>query len=530
MSDIYNISRLIEAGRYEQAIEETRSLLGITEALPKCDEKVILFFNLAGFLVDIGAEQPNQEAAEQGLELFTEHEEAMKRVVGDGQYFYNLGNAKSNFLSKELMEPASFHTIEQLVEVKNIYWKAVKYWTDQGENCPPEYLVNLGNILKRQYRLTEALSYYDLVLFSRADIPQAWLNRSETLVMLNRITTSYSIQMFEEVKKGFEAVVASTGLPPAWIPHYERKAQYFEALIEKELEECGIERDADNDHRTQEEFSQLSPYRQFCLQKELVLSEHALYCPCAGSARDNLSIITRSGLIGDFIIPMEMVLNRLKSEFSLARRLYYEYGDEDASLELLHETCFTELYNDEVLGLDVEKLRTSFRLCFGMLDKIGVAICELLGVFPKGGDNIYFQNFWRLDTDGRRDLFEKHSCPSLLALYSIATDLNSHKGGEWAFYKTWRNDLEHKFVVVYKSDTLGDLFGSYKMLKEIIFIREDDFVNQLEHLLRLTRSAIFSFAYLVREKALKETSGDSITVPHFISPQDYVFDDSELSN
>ena len=63
---------------------------------------------------------------------------------------------------------------------------------------------------------------------------------------------------------------------------------------------------------------------------------------------------------------------------------------------------------------------------------------------------IYFQTFWQLDVDNRRQRFEDIKSHGLLALYSIATDLNKNKGGELAFYKEWRNGLEHKFLVVQK--------------------------------------------------------------------------------
>lgn len=230
------------------------------------------------------------------------------------------------------------------------------------------------------------------------------------------------------------------------------------------------------------------------------LSEHALYCPCVGSARDNLSIPTLTGIVGDFVIPMELVLNRLKSEFSFARNLYYEYLTHDTPEDIQHELCFSELLQEEVLGIDIEKIRTAFRACFSILDKIGAAICGLYGLYPDG--HIYFHNMWRLDMKGRRDKFEAAKNPGLLALYSIATDLNEKKDGEWAFYKAWRDDLEHKFVVVFTGEKPSDVYTSHKLVRDMVFIGEADFIRHFEHLLQLTRSAIFSFVFSVRERGL----------------------------
>lgn len=146
------------------------------------------------------------------------------------------------------------------------------------------------------------------------------------------------------------------------------------------------------------------------------MSEHSLYCSCIGSSRDNLTIPTSGGVAGDFVIPMEMVLNKLKSEFSFARHLYFEYLTKEPDYELLHDSCFSELFNDELLGIDVEKLRTAFGACFSILDKIGIAICELFDLYPPNRQ-VYFQGFWQLDQNNKRELFNQITSPGLLALY-----------------------------------------------------------------------------------------------------------------
>ena len=180
------------------------------------------------------------------------------------------------------------------------------------------------------------------------------------------------------------------------------------------------------------------------------------------------------------------------------------------------KSCFSELFNDELLGLDVERIRTAFRLCFGILDKIAVAICELYDLYPPNRQ-VSFQSFWQLNKDNRRERFDSIVNPGLLALYSIATDLNYRQDGEWAFFKQWRNDLEHKFVVVQKLDKPSDIYNSYSFMDGIIFIKEKDFIEHLKRMLQITRSAIFSFVFAVRDKAIKEKKEDgqyiSIAIP-----------------
>lgn len=331
--------------------------------------------------------------------------------------------------------------------------------------------------------------------------------------MLNRqvrqilISSSYSIKQLKEIRKGYINASVSKKIPPQWESFYLGRIAQINDKIEKCISADG-ETDEHDDMLTQQEFDALSAYRKFCLINHLTLSEHGVYCPCVESATDNL-VISSSGVTGDFIIPMEMALNRFKSEFSLARHLYFEYLYPQDTDEIKEECHFLELHNDEILGIDIEKIRTAFRLCFGILDKIAVCICELYKVYPpaqKGGlqKNIYFQSFWQLDVDNRRQRFEGIKSPGLLALYSIATDLNKNKGGELAFYKEWRNGLEHKFLVVHKSDKAEDLYQSYKLIKDILFIKEDEFIHHFGQLIQITRSAIFSFAFMVRHEGKKQ--------------------------
>ncbi|MFW0007352.1 MAG: hypothetical protein AB8V22_10190 [Arsenophonus endosymbiont of Dermacentor nuttalli] len=83
--------------------------------------------------------------------------------------------------------------------------------TKNSNNKSPEYQlkisVNLTKILKKQFRLVEALRYYDITNLSGFDIPESWINRSNALKHLNIISSTYSIKLLKEVK--FEYVTIS---------------------------------------------------------------------------------------------------------------------------------------------------------------------------------------------------------------------------------------------------------------------------------------------------------------------------------
>lgn len=93
---------------------------------------------------------------------------------------------------------------------------------------------------------------------------------------------------------------------------------------------------------------------------------------------------------------MELLLNRIKSEFSLARLLYYcSLAPEEEWLIYKNELKFTELFEDEWIGVEAEMLRNSFRICFGILDKIAYAICDLFQLALPKEQIPPFESFWR---------------------------------------------------------------------------------------------------------------------------------------
>ena len=87
--------------------------------------------------------------------------------------------------------------------------------------------------------------------------------------------------------------------------------------------------------------------------------------------------------------------------------------------------------------------------------------------------------------------------------------------------KSLRNDLEHKFVVVHKSSNPKDIYGSYKFINDMVFINESKLVSSLEHIIQLTRSAIFSFTLMVRNEGSKLKAEGEPFIPMEIYRQNY---------
>lgn len=503
------ISELINTGNYKLAYDISVKLL--IEVLEVKDFKIvpIFIFNIAGFFIDIGDLWQKKEICQKGLDLLLKYEKSIMLSVPRSQYYYNLANAKSYMIAINSGSELDFINIEEVIELKNIYWKAFKE-NQIEDKYNPQLLVNLANTLKRQYRVSESLRYYDNVLENNKDIFQAHFNRSETLMRLNEISHSYSGVMIRNVIKGFTEVLKSQKAPRQIIEYSKRQKIANTSIYDSLQLDCMPELD---DIETDAEYNDLSDYRKYCLENKLTLSEHGLYCSCSVSARDNLTIpLTSTPVGGNFVPHMEAILNRLKSEFSLARKNLYDYFNNVEKRESIYEDCYTELFNNEILGVEIEKLRSAFRICFGILDKIALGICNLYEI--RSNDKIYFQSFWRLDQNNNRSKFNLIKNPGLLALYSIASDLNNHKRGEWSHFKEWRNALEHgMFIILSKEDEFADPYNSLKIGDNIVKVSVEDFIVFLEELLQLTRSAIFSFVFCVRAHAFKQNEkGLTITL------------------
>jgi hypothetical protein len=222
---------------------------------------------------------------------------------------------------------------------------------------------------------------------------------------------------------------------------------------------------------------------------------------------------------GDLIPRLELILNRLKAEFGTARLLYY-HATQESSWDLHdHEVTYAELFEGETVSMKTELLRTSFRLCLGILDKIALGVCELYDIADPQ-ENLHLESFWRpAARKGKAstrwdELTTKSRNPSLVALYSQATDLGSD--GEWAVFKTWRNDLEHRFLILTREPTPPDAWKARQGTFDTRCITIKEFSDRTLHLMQFTRSAIFNFTYCARRetRATGESSNVALTLQH----------------
>jgi len=520
------VTELLDSRRYEEAISliHERLAQGMDTATV---DGVLLKSWIAGTLIDIGSEGNIGHAVKEGMDIFVNERERLNAVIDEHEIEYCLGNARSALFALQASEPGFRMrpgTIDVLTKAKNHFWRAYKRMP--ATSAPPHLLVNLANALRSSGRVAEALQYYDSAILERPDHPEAHANRAEALWHLNRLSGSLTANMLWQMMKGYDMATRSTRIPEHFRAQWRAKRDYLrERLVPIGQDEDRTNRDL---AETQAEANAHSQYRKFCLTNHLTLSEHSLYCPCIGAQRDDLAIPKSTAPIGGEFVPrMILLLNRLKSEFALARLLYYR-AVQDPTEEWVtfdEELEFAELEEGEAIGVRPEMLRTAFRMCFGILDKIASGVCEL---FQLAGakEPIYFHSFWRekqkgKDDDERWAKINSLDNLSLLALYSQATDL-SQQDGEWRHFKRWRNALEHGMLVLFKyreefTDPME--YGLLDWNRAVVSVPYDDFVQKTLQMLQLARSAIFNFVFCVRQEGEKEMRSDRPGLPLTIPPK-----------
>jgi hypothetical protein len=485
---------------------------------------LLLKAELAGCLVSIGTEGKIKEAVAQGLEILETERADLGAVLHPASYEYNLGNARLALFEIEADGPqfvASLESFDQLVLAKNHYWKGYRLLTEKCEGIRYQLLINLGVALSHANRVVEAVHFCHRALGEAPELGMAHNKLALALIGLNRISGGFSQKLLWTIAEEFQICARSLDAPLPVRTFSQRQASYFRS--HPTIKSVTVDEINEELKTTALEAERHSRYRRFCLVQGLALCEHALYCPCAGARHDDLMLATASQpLSGDFVPRMELVLNRLKAEFGWARLQYFHsiMYESDWNLHEL-EITYTELFEGEDTSVRTELLRSSFRQCFGILDKIAAALCDVFEL-AEPHENIYFDSFWK--PRSRRSGFDRWAklmkLPfnfGLVALYNIATDLNQ-VSGEWRDLKLWRNSLEHRTLLLMEDDVPEiDPFSVLTGKSSPLLVTYSEFEERTLHLLQMTCSAIFSFVCCLRQRASEARSsetGIAVTLDH----------------
>lgn len=383
--------------------------------------------------------------------------------------------------------------IETIFEIKDSISEAIRcYWLALKEINNEEEIYNvknnLANALSRVGRAAEAISLFRENIISRPIRWQSYASLSDILINATKVafipeTASLYMNAAEYFKRAIE-----NGAPTPYSIDLEKRMNY----CIKKLEMHGFKFNEDSMNKNKDEeildYAKHSSFRRFSIQNDLTLSEHALYCKCRDASVDNLMIGLQSGskhISKTKILPIvDKVLNRVMSEFAFARFQYYQFDEN--SIDFPSDMAFSSQFGGDAVGYKIEQLRSSYRIAYGILDKIANALLVLFEINKENNRDSYYESVFDMYKEG----FSKIKNTHLMALYSISLDLNKDTGS-LRFFKKLRNEMEHGFLMINQDSQEG--------LQSITLKEMEQFTLDL---LKLTRSAIFSFAFLVRTETI----------------------------
>ncbi|MEZ5009216.1 MAG: LA2681 family HEPN domain-containing protein [Chitinophagales bacterium] len=380
-------------------------------------------------------------------------------------------------------ERFDFTKIENIYDIKETIQNSIVLYRDcvNRSSTKEKIYANRNNLaisLSRVGRFVESMINYEENIRLIKDRPESNLSWADNLFnMKKQFNLMNCASIYYCIAERYIAGINSDELSD----RIKNKIYHYIIEIESQLNQIGFElSDEKIEQNREEELADIQEHpelRKFSFEHQITLSEHALFCNCRDSREDNLEI-------GNLNPNDEQTLATIISEFAFARYLLFKYMhnliDEPDDFKKTSA-------NNSVIGYRIEHLKQSFKIVYSILDKIGNGILDSLNI-TRIARHTYFE-----------DIFGHYSeklAPinniSLCALYSLSLELN-RSNGNLKYFKKLRNIMEHETKLNIVSE------------EEIEFSEEDKVISSMAmkdltlNLMKLTRSAIFSFVFLLRE-------------------------------
>lgn len=249
-------------------------------------------------------------------------------------------------------------------------------------------------------------------------------------------------------------------------------------------------------------YKNYNPYRKFCLENQLYLNEHSFFCNCSKATRDNIVIKTNhTHTTIEWVAKFEKQIDLLASDFIVGRQNYYNSLD---ATKIPHFRVNAIKRNDSNQNIKIALLKNSFKTFYSILDQISYGIFKVLEIDfekklkeqdkeKKGIPKLYFLKMWDYE------LFEENHFENnfyLTSLYSIAKDLDKTDYAALKEFKEIRNAIEHKILFIVENEKQKKEYAK----TDLVFTKEE-ILEKTRILMILTKSAIFSFTYLIRRQS-----------------------------
>lgn len=443
-----------------------------------------------------------------------------------GAILYSLGTAYGD------LQRIKYINDETIIEKQLYYFRKSLKFIENEELDKPQYspyvitqkltlYTNYANALDMCGRKIVAISYLKKAL-------SLYENFGMALGNLGRIYQSYGFLDFDENRQNEFHYFACKSLYEACQntdPNTHTKAKegfkrllgiYSNDLIENVL----------GNKLVFQKYSYSNPnelaYRKWCLQNELFLNpENDLPGFELAFAGDTIQLPKM--IVGVHDKPIfHGMFGQLKQEYIYARYLYYETLSPGEEAHYADRETYIFSYTDYTqYCIRVEKLKTSYKILYGLFDKIAFFIEHYFRMGMKDRD-VNFRSIWgRSAGHGKKkyqfeNILDPKSNEALLTLYWISKDFfekfEDSPNPEMKRISEIRNALEHKYVKITAS-----YFNSETEWEDglALYVNEKELYSLTLELLKILREAIISLAMCVNieEHPKREWAKDKVILP-----------------
>ncbi len=478
-SDLETADRLVDEGNSAEAMALVLNFL--ENIFPRLEDsifKINSHYKAGCLLTDIGAYQMRLDIIEKGLAII--QVQRYEKYYSKSSFQYNLGNAKKAIFDhrRHSNNDYSAENLQTVIEAKNHYWRSLKQLSDHDEDMKDQLLVNIANALNCTGRVTEALFFYSQALSINPDRFEAHASKVTALELLNDLSDRFTPQMLFSMSHHLRKAIR-LATPYGSKDFLRTKLKYIREILKR----MGFKFTQD-DRRHRFEYvlddTSYGDLASFCLKRGLFLSQHSNYCSCSAGRND---------ILADKSETLKIIKNRsLRSAVNIKHIFDRIIVDFHIGRSLLYQATTSNLEFFPTLTPDLS-LISGFRYIYGVFDKIAVGLMLCHNIKFHAAESVLFESFWRNYPTIKNAVFSEGNF-NLIALYSIATDLQS-KTGELRFFKEYRNILEHSTLILTKSSIFETASGPIKK------VSREQLLKDLDSLTRIARSAIFSlFLYL----------------------------------
>lgn len=240
-------------------------------------------------------------------------------------------------------------------------------------------------------------------------------------------------------------------------------------------------------------------YRIWCMKNNLFLSPlNDISKTELSWADDRLYISKILTSTKDYLPPISFgIFNQLKQEFIFARYLFYEAITINNKTHFADKKTYVyETLDYSLFSLRIEKLKSSFKTLYGILDKTSYLLNDYfdLGIHEK---DVNFYSIWLSEKKGKNGYKYKNTLNykdnyALQSLYWISKDFSDKFAKDinplYKELKDIRNSLEHKYTAI----TMLKSNDVFQNREKMYCITENDFINKTITLFQVVRETIIS--------------------------------------